>query len=155
MAVVCTLLSACASWPGDIVPGTSVTALQSRFGTPAGSRQVADGSVLVYSTAPFGQYAWAAHIGRDQRVDRVEQVLTRANFARIEFGNWTTDTVRAWFGAPAEVRQFRADQTWWSYRYKEDGVWNSLMNIRFDDRGIARETINMPDPWYEDKPNRE
>jgi hypothetical protein len=43
---------------------------------------------------------------------------------------------------------------WWSYRFKENGVWNTLMNVMFDESGIARQTINTPDPLYTPDSNR-
>ena len=37
----------------------------------------------------------------------------------------------------------------WSYRYKEAGVWNSLMHVHFDGQGVVRHMLNGPDPMYE------
>jgi hypothetical protein len=39
----------------------------------------------------------------------------------------------------------------WSYRYKEAGVWNSMMHVHFDERGIVRQMLNGPDPRYDDR----
>jgi hypothetical protein len=39
----------------------------------------------------------------------------------------------------------------WSYRYKEAGVWNSMMHVHFDEAGIVRLMQNGPDPMYEEK----
>jgi hypothetical protein len=39
----------------------------------------------------------------------------------------------------------------WSYRYKQSGVWNSMMHIHFSKDGIVREMQSGPDPLYEEK----
>ena len=36
----------------------------------------------------------------------------------------------------------------WSYRYREEGIWNSMMHIYFDSSGIVRGIENGQDPMY-------
>jgi hypothetical protein len=148
------VLAACASFPSNIKPGQSRDELIAIYGPPAGLQRTPQGEVLIFSTAPFGQTAYAARLGLDGRVQAVEQVLTSENFARITLGEWTRDRVRSEFGAPAEVGIFSSKEVWWSYRFKENGVWNTLMNVMFDESGIARQTINTPDPLYTPDSNR-
>jgi hypothetical protein len=38
----------------------------------------------------------------------------------------------------------------WSYRYRESGVWNSMMHVHFDQAGVVRQMLNGPDPRYQD-----
>ena len=148
VALLAALLAACASFPSNIKPGQSREELMARFGAPAGVQRTAQGERLVFSTAPFGQTAYAATLGPDGRVVAVEQVLTSENFTRIKLGEWTSERVRSEFGAPAEIRAFSNKEVWWAYRFKESGVWNTLMNVMFDESGIARKTINTPDPQF-------
>jgi len=147
-AVAALTLSACASYPGDIKPGMSLDELKIHFGTPSAQRRDAAGETVIYTTQPMGQFAWAAQLGADQRVVKVEQILTVEQFARIKQNEWTTAMVRDNFGAPAEINRYATDKLWWSYRYRENGLWPTLMNIRFDAQGVVREMINTPDPLY-------
>jgi hypothetical protein len=39
----------------------------------------------------------------------------------------------------------------WSYRYKQDKLWNSYMNIYFNGRGEVVRTENTPDPLLDDR----
>ena len=41
----------------------------------------------------------------------------------------------------------------WSYRYKEAGVWNSLMSVHFDQQGVVRQMLNGPDPMLRRAPS--
>jgi len=53
-------------------------------------------------------------------------------------------------GHPAETSYLPLrDLEVWSYRYKEAGVWNSIMHVHFDRNGIVRMMLNGPDPMFE------
>jgi hypothetical protein len=81
-----------------------------------------------------------------------EQVLTDENFARIEANHWNKDDVLRHFGHPAQVVRSRLDDgEIWSYRYKEKGVWDSLMNVDFNGRGVVLRTFNSADPILDDR----
>lgn len=143
------VLSGCATHPSNIRAGMSRDQIVSTFGTPHVERRGADGGLLIYATEPLGQTAYVARIGPDQRAAEVEQVLTVEKFAAIKLGEWDREQVLTHFGPPAEVRVYHPGTVWWNYRYKESGVWNSMMHIRFDEQGIARQTMNGPDPLYQ------
>jgi len=140
------LLTACASHPDRIRVGMSREQVLTTFGVPAAERREAGETVLVYSTAPYGQQAYAARLGADQRVVAVEPVLTSARFARVQVGQWTRSRIQAEFGHPAEVRTMRHGEVWWSYRYKQDDTWPMLMNFMFDAGGIVRTMQHSYDP---------
>jgi len=54
-------------------------------------------------------------------------------------------------GTPSETSWLSLPQLEvWSYRYKENGVWNSMMHIHFDRAGIVRKMENGRDPLYEE-----
>ena len=105
------------------------------------------GQVLEYRGQPMGQFQHMARIGPDGRLLSYEQVLTSQNFANVKIDNWTKDDVLRHFGRPAQAsRAGVGDDEVWSYRYKEQGVWDSLMNVYFNRRGIVVRMQNTPDP---------
>jgi outer membrane protein assembly factor BamE (lipoprotein component of BamABCDE complex) len=147
-------LSACAPLarrtPAVGAPLAEVTA---RLGRPnAVYPDPSGGQVLEYRGQPMGQFQHMARIGPDGRLLSYEQVLTSENFARIEVNQWSKDDVLRNFGRPAEVSRDRVnDDEVWSYRYKEQGVWNSMMNVYFNRRGIVRRTGNSADPLLDER----
>ncbi len=144
-------LAGCAH-PDLIRPGLSRTELEARFGAPAVTRRERDGDVLIYSSAPLGQRATAAHVDASGRVTRVEPLLNTEHFATIAVGQWTRQDVFTHFGTPAEVTRVPRYLVW-SYRYRENEVWDSMFHVMFDDAGVVRQTQNGPDPMYERRDN--
>jgi len=133
--------------------GTPLAELTARFGQP--NEVYADpdgGQVLEYRGQPMGQFQHMARFGADGKLLSYEQVLTSANFAKVEVNRWNKDAILRHFGRPAEVARVRLDNAEvWSYRYKQDGVWNSMMNVYFNERGIVRQLRNEPDPLLDDR----
>ena len=79
-------------------------------------------------------------------------MLTGQKFATLKIGAATRDEVLRTLGRPAERSYLSLpDLEVWSYRYKESGVWNSMMHIHFDRAGTVRMMQNGPDPMYEEK----
>lgn len=146
------LMSACANMQ-DIPPGTSLAEVQARHGSPTIECPLPDGSrSMVWSTQPMGQFAWATRAAPDGTVGAVEQILTDAAFNKVETGVWTTEQLRCTFGPPADISTVgmpSVRETVWSYRYRQDGVWNSLMHVYVSDDGIVTRLHPGPDPLYE------
>jgi hypothetical protein len=112
----------------------------------------AGGQVFEYRGQPMGQFQHMARIGADGRLLSYEQVLTAENFARIDINRWNRDDVLRHFGRPAEITRSRLEEgEVWSYRYKEKGVWDSLMNVDFNARGIVLHVFTSPDPLLDDR----
>jgi hypothetical protein len=154
IAMLPLLLAACAG-PGGTPPaiGERMDAVKARLGQPGASYQAGGDTLLEYSTQPFGQYAYMARFGPDGALKSYEQVLTDEKFATLKVGIATRDDVLRTIGHPAETSYLALrDLTVWSYRYKQSGVWNSMMHVHFDQAGIVREMMAGPDPAYEDKP---
>ena len=120
-----------------------------RFGTPTVVHPQGQGEVLIYSTGPMGQRAYAAGLDAQGRVVRVDQILTLDNFSNIRVGEWTEKDVLNAFGRPADSAKTRGYPTVWDYRYKESEVWNSIMSVMFDADGVVQKYENGPDPRYE------
>ena len=143
----CASLSRTAPTVGD--PEPTVIA---KFGQPSAVYSVADGRVLEYATGPFGQFTYMARIGADGRLASFEQVLTGEKFATLKVDRATRDDVLRTIGRPAERSYLDLPKLEvWSYRYKESGVWNSMMHVHFDRAGTLRMMQNGPDPMYEEK----
>lgn len=131
-------------------PGDPQDVVQSKLGTP--TAVYTDGAIrtLEYATGPMGQFTWMAHLGADGRLTSYEQVLTSEKFASIKIDHATKNEVLRTIGRPAErSRVAMENYEVWSYRYKEAGVWNSLMHVHFDGQGVVRQMMNAPDPMYE------
>ncbi|HEX8785753.1 MAG TPA: hypothetical protein VF793_06185 [Telluria sp.] len=134
-------------------PGAPLADVTDRLGKPNAVYPDPDGSQwLEYRGQPMGQFQHMAHVGADGRLLSYEQVLTSKNFARVEVNTWTKDDVLRHFGRPAEVSRDRVDgYQVWSYRYLQDNVWPSYMNISFNARGVVRKLENTPDPLLDDR----
>lgn len=146
------VLAGCSSFRQPAA-GTSLAEVTSRLGQPSATYPDPDGSQwLEYRGQPMGQFQHMAHVGADGRLLSYEQVLTSENFARVKVNDWTRDQVLRNFGRPAESTRDRATgYDVWSYRYKQDGVWNSFMNIYFNARGVVRQVENTPDPLLDER----
>jgi putative hemolysin len=147
-------LSACVSpFRQPPPPGAPVAAVTAAMGRPAAVYPEADGGqILEYRGQPMGQFQHMARIGPDGRLISFEQVLTSENFGKVKVDQWTKDDILRHFGQPAEVSAvgFHNYEVW-SYRYKESGVWNSMMHVHFDQQGVVRQMLNGPDPRYDDR----
>ncbi|MCY7318444.1 MAG: membrane lipoprotein lipid attachment site-containing protein [Ramlibacter sp.] len=121
---VTALLAGCAANPlnaSGVQPGTGRDAVVARLGQPTRVVRLPAGTErLQYSLQPFGQSAWMIDLDPAGRVVRSRQVLTAAEFNRIEVGTWTRGDVEREFGPPARI----------------DGVasWNGpIMSYRWND----------------------
>nr|WP_314541611.1 hypothetical protein [uncultured Massilia sp.] len=146
-------LSACSVFRQPPPAGAPLAAVTEALGQPAAVYPEPDGSkILEYRGQPMGQFQHMARIGPDGRLVSYEQVLTSENFAKVKIDGWTKDDILRHFGHPAETsRVGYKDYEVWSYRYKEAGVWNSLMHVHFDQQGVVRQMLNGPDPMYDDR----
>ena len=146
-------LSACGTFNHTPPAGTPMAEVTARLGKPdAVYPDPAGGQVLEYRGQPMGQFQHMARIGADGRLVSYEQVLTSESFAKVQPGRWMKDDVLRAFGRPAEVGHERVyGYEVWSYRYKQDKMWNSYMNIYFNGRGEVVRTENTPDPLLDDR----
>ena len=153
-AAVALFLSGCTTILRQPPPiGAPLTAVTAQLGQPnAVYPDPAGGQVLEYRGQPMGQFQYMARIGPDGRLVAYDQVLTSENFGKVKVDRWTKDDILRNFGRPAEVsRVYAHDYEVWSYRYKEAGVWNSMMNVHFDAQGVVRQMLNGPDPLYDER----
>lgn len=134
------------------MPGEAQAAVTTRLGPPTAVYALPDGQELEYAKGPYGQQTWMARFGADGRLRSYEQVLTGEKFATIKLNSATHEDVLRAVGRPAETSRVHLNNyEVWSYRYKEAGVWNSMMHVHFDDAGIVRLMQNGPDPMYDER----
>jgi hypothetical protein len=148
------LLQGCANLFGPPpMPGDTIEMVIEKLGPPKGVYPDPDaGQVFEYPQGPFGQTTFMARFGADRRLRSYEQVLTNEKFGQLKIDRATKEDVLRTIGRPAEQsRVALRDYEVWSYRYKESGVWNSMMHVHFDRDGIVRLMQNGPDPMYDDK----
>lgn len=136
-------------------PGSPLVDVEARYGQPNFSCDRADGSRrVIWTQQPYGQYAWGANVDTNGRIDRVDLVLSDAYFKRLGTGAWTAEQVRCEFGPPADISQVglpSVREVVWAYRYKESGVWNSLMYVYLGKNGDRVTRFHPgPDPMYDD-----
>lgn len=132
--------------------GDSAEVVQQKMGAPTAIYGAGHDRIFEYATGPMGQQTWMARIGADGRLVSYEQVLTSEKFATVKIDSADKEEVLRTVGRPAETsRVALRNYEVWSYRYKEAGVWNSLMHVHFDQQGVVRQMMNGPDPMYEPK----
>lgn len=158
VAALALSLSACknmaqANMDQIIPPGASYARITARYGTPDLVCPLAGGGQrAIWTSQPMGHYAWAANVGADGRIERMEPLLTDRHFDTLVLG-WTARQVRCEFGPPAYVDTVGLPgytTVVWSYRYLQDGVWNSLMFVDMGPEGNHVTGHNPgPDPAYE------
>lgn len=137
----------------DVKPGDPLSMVEQRFGKPATTCRLADGGQrMVWSQQPFGQYAWGADIGADGRISTITQVLDDNVFQKLADGVWTPERVLCEFGPPEKIDKVGLPgdlKVVWSYRYRQYGVWYSLMYVFFGTDGKeVTQFFAGPDPMF-------
>lgn len=150
-------LSSCANM-ADTTPGTPLADVQAQFGRPNFNCTLPDGAQrVIWTQQPFGQFAWGANVGADGHIDQVVALLTDQNFQQLADGVWPAERVRCEFGPPAQIREVglpSVRQIVWSYRYRQDQVWNSLMHVYMGRDGHQVTHFHPgPDPLFDNEWN--
>lgn len=145
------LLGGCAFGPPP-QPGEPMTAVESRLGKPSARFTAGGETIAEYGAGAFGQFTYMARYGADGRLLSYEQVLTDEKFAGVKLGIDDKTSILHTFGHPAETMFLsRRDLEVWSYRYKQSGVWDSMMHVHFSRDGKVREMMAGPDPMRESR----
>lgn len=157
MAIVLSALplAACYTPPWQqFPPNTTQAEVQAKFGPPRETYPLSSSVTRwLYPTQPFGQQTIAADIDAQGHVLAVKQVLSMPEFAKVELGKWRKEDILHHFGKPVETSAFpRMQRDVWTYRFKQDDTWDSMMNFYFDPEGIVRSAQISPDPMH-DKAN--
>ncbi|AOB32278.1 hypothetical protein AKI39_18465 [Bordetella sp. H567] len=148
------LLAGCADMAARTPPDSPLSQVVAEYGQPNFSCPLANGGRrVIWTQQPLGQFAWGGNVGPDGRIDRVERILTDQHFSLLSEGDWPANRVLCEFGPPAivdEVGLPSVRQVVWSYRYRENDSWNSLMYVYMGRKGdrVTRHHPG-PDPMYE------
>lgn len=134
-------LSACAV-PEWQQPGTPLADVERDMGRPTLTEPLPGGGQrLLYSRQPAGQQVYHMDFDAGQRLVRVRQVLTLANFQALHSGVDTRETVRRMFGPPALVeRVARFDGDIWTYRILDNGEPRQA-HVHIDPAGVVRRVM--------------
>lgn len=146
------LLGCAHPWNSVNVPaGATRDQVIARSGPPARVVPLANGGQrLQYTLQPMGRHAFMVDLDASGRVVRSRQVLTDAEFSRIEPDRWTRDDVEREFGPPAwtdRVGSFAGSVM--TYRWKA-GNEHMFYYVYVDPQSIVRrahpgmEFINAP-----------
>jgi outer membrane protein assembly factor BamE (lipoprotein component of BamABCDE complex) len=152
-ALLAALLAACAhptnGW--NVAPGTPQDQVIATMGRPSAVVPLAGGGQrLQYSMQPLGHYAFMVDLDASGKVVQSRQVMTPAEFHRIEPGKWTRDDVLREFGRPAWVDGVSSFQgSVWTYRWLENN--NPMFYwVYLEPKGVVQrahpgmEYINFP-----------
>ena len=118
-----------------LTPGvTTEEQIRNQMGKPETERTFTDGSRrLEYPRGPQGLNTYMVDIDPDGNLQAITQVLTAANFAKVQLG-MSEDEVRRLLGKPGQVAVFPLKpETVWSWKWREGGVTEEgIFNVHFD-----------------------
>jgi hypothetical protein len=153
VAASAVLLGACAHpWNSVNVPaGATRDQVIAQAGQPLRVVPLPDGGQrLQYTLQPTGRYAFMVDLDASGRVVRSRQVLTEAEFNRIETDRWTRTDVEREFGPPAWIDRVTSFAgTVMTYRWKA-GNEDMFYYVYLDPQGVVRrahpamEFLNAP-----------
>lgn len=121
--------------------------VRQRFGQP---EKIWDGPaglrILEYNRQPAGQKNYMITIAADGRMTALQQVLSPANFGRVEPGMMMED-VRRMLGKPARTTTYALkNESAWDWRYLEPPNTAMVFSVWFNpDMRVVR-TGTAPDP---------
>jgi hypothetical protein len=144
------LVSACAGYSGsDLKPGVStLPEVVASMGEPAMVWKNPDGSEqLAYPRGPAGTQTYMAYLGPDGKLQRIENVLNTANFARIQAGMSKDQVLRILGPSGSQWTQFypRSNQLAWSWLFCNSWNAQEFFDVMFDGTsGLVRSTGQHP-----------
>jgi len=143
-------LTGCTMLSPPLDPGATEQAVVERYGRPTAIYPNGETAMWEYSGGYWSQETHMARMDRDKRLISWEQVRTDAKFATLTIGKSTANDVLKTVGTPTETSQIHLNNyKVWTYRYKQDGVWDSMMHVMFDDDGIVQKMEIGRDPMYD------
>ena len=117
--------------------------VRKQFGEPVTITEKVDGSkVMAYPRQLEGETNYLITIGADGKMASLRQLLTPANFARVQPG-LSQNEVRALLGTPAKMHQFalKPEEEIWDWRFR-DGQARKVFSVTFgSDQTVLRSAI--------------
>ena len=144
-------LCACQSWGvGSVQPGQTEAEVIKKLGPATHIYSNGDQHILEYMHGRMGQVTFMATFNQNGILLSYQQVLTMETFSKIKIGEADKATVLRTIGAPSVTNFYsRTGLEAWSYPFKQDGAWDSLMAVYFDSNGIVTKLENGPDPLFD------
>lgn len=134
----------------ELKPGISTAEeVRSRLGSPTQEYRNADGtSTLEFSRQPSGVDCYMVTIGSDQIMQKIDQVLTETNFAKVMTG-MDREEVRRLLGAPGWKTMYpNSNEEVWDWRIR--GTINTEeahFHVHFDPgTGLVKTTSRRIEP---------
>lgn len=116
---------------------------------PTARYQDGDTVLLEYARGYWGQHTHMGRFDANGKLISWEQVLTVPKFAELKVGKSTKQDVLLKVGQPGEyTRIYLGNYEVWTYHYKEDDVWDSVMHLMFDQKGVLQKMENGLDMMY-------
>ena len=128
----------------ELKPGVSTVAeARARMGEPSAEYRNPDGSFTwEYNRQPNGTECHMLTFGPDQVLQRIEQVLNEANFARVRPG-MSKDEIRRLLGRPGSIAVFEGQrEEVWDWRVAGTiPTEEAHFHVHFDvDSGLVKKT---------------
>ena len=117
------------------------------FGEPVQITERADGArVLEYPRQPEGSTNYLITIGADGKMSALRQLLTPANFAKVQPGMDQSE-LRRTLGRPAKTQSFamKPDEEVWDWRFL-DGQQKKVFSVTLDRERKVLSSATMDDP---------
>lgn len=126
---------------GELQAGQSTVAdLKQKMGEPASVTREGDREVWEYPLGPEGVRTYMMTVDAQGTVERIEQVLTEANFRRITPG-MTMPEVRRILGRQSREQRFAMTPTEVTHEYKfNDGTEDAYFDVTYDADGRVKGT---------------
>lgn len=132
------LFSGCAVT--SVKPGMTRDEVIAGYGTPSRVVPISNGTRLQYSLQPLGQSAVMVDLDASGKVVSAREVLTFAEFSKIDIGKWTRSDVEREFGRPAKIDRVAS----WpndilTYRWR-DTLSDMLFFVYLDAANVVQRT---------------
>lgn len=132
-AALAAALAGCAGYgPSAVAPGQTEGDVARSMGAPTGRYALPGGATrLEYARGPFGRHTYMIDLDASGRVVSWQQVLTEANFLRVNPGMSRQDLLLL-LGRPGEVFQVPWQKgEVWNWRYPtNDCLWFQVTMLR-------------------------
>jgi len=114
---------------GELQPGQSTVAdMKQKMGEPANVYREGDREVWEYPLGPEGVRTYMMTVNAQGTLEKIDQVLTEANFARVQPGMTITE-VRRLLGRNSKEQRYGAAPTDLTHKYKFN---NGREDVYFD-----------------------
>ena len=151
VAVAGCVLAGCAV--SSVKPGMTREEVIAGYGRPSGIVPISTGTRLQYSRQPRGQSVVMVDLDASGKVISAKEVLTPAEFAKVEVGRWTRADVERAFGPPASVDRVASwPSDIMTYRWR-DAITDMFFFVYLDAGNVAQRTgqgMEIPTRWEVD-----